>query len=98
MRTVVRRIPYTLLCTLIGLVVAWFPLLFHGPIPQKFDIFYLNGALAVWAWYCSRMLIGFVVGIGAWPPKWYLRGPLCGVLLMIPPGFVALATPGCGPT
>jgi hypothetical protein len=95
-RGALRAIPYPLLCTAIGLVIGWFPVFFHGPIHQKFDIFYLNGALAVWAWYCSRLLIGFVVGISAWPRHWYVRGPLCGVLLMIPPGFFSLATPGCG--
>jgi len=92
-----QKVPYPLLCTAIGLVVGWFPVLFHGPIHQKFDIFYLNGAVAVWAWYVLRMLIGFVVGISVWPRRWYLRGPLCGVLLMTPPGFFSLATPGCGP-
>jgi hypothetical protein len=91
-------IPYPLLCTLLGLVIGWFPVLFHGPIREKFDLFYLNGALAVWCWYCARMLIGFLVGISAWPSAWYVRGPLVGALVMIPPGFVALAVPGCGPT
>jgi hypothetical protein len=90
------RLPYPLLCTAVGLVVGWFPVLFHGPIREKFDIFYLDGGLAVWAWYCSRLLIGFLVGISAWPRLWYVRGPLIGVLVMIPPGFFSLATPGCG--
>jgi hypothetical protein len=31
-----------------------------------------------------------------WPARWYLRGPLCGVIMMVPVGFVALATPECG--
>ena len=92
------RLPYPLLCALIGLVVGWFPVFFHGPIPEKFNLFYLNGQLAVWNWYLSRLLIGLLVGISAWPPVWWMRGPLIGVLVMIPPGFVALATPGCGPT
>jgi hypothetical protein len=92
------RVPYAMLCTAIGLVAGWLPVLFHGPIPEKFDFFYLNGALAVWAWYATRLLIGFVVGISAWPARWYLRGPLCGALLMVPPGFFALATPNCGAT
>lgn len=73
-------------------------MLFHGPIAQKFDIYYLDGSLAVWAYYLSRLLIGFVVGIAVWPSRWYLRGPLIGALLMAPSGFFSLATPGCGPT
>ena len=94
---IARNVPYPLLCTAMGLVLGWGPIFFHGPIPQKFDIFYLNGALAVWTWYCLRMMIGFVVGISAWPRPWYVRGPLVGALLMLPPGFISLATPGCGP-
>ena len=91
------RTSYPVVCTLVGLALAWFPLLVHGPIPHKFDMFYLNGTLAVWAWYSSRMLIGLVVGISARPRNAFLRGGLCGLLIMTPPGFFALATPGCGP-
>jgi hypothetical protein len=90
--------PYPLLCALIGLVVGWFPRFFHGPIPQKFDALYLRGAIAVWAFYSARLLIGLMVGLTIWPPRWWLRGPLCGLLMMLPVGLVALATPGCGPT
>jgi hypothetical protein len=90
------RIPYALLCTLLGLVIGWFPALVHGPIPYKFNILRLNGAVAVWAFYSARLLIGFLVGITRWPARWQLRGPLCGVLMMLPPSLIALATPGCG--
>ena len=58
----------------------------HGPIPEKFNLFYLRGAVAVWSWYTARLLIGFMVGITCWPRRWYLRGPLCGFLMMLPPG------------
>ncbi len=92
------RLPYTLLCTLIGLVVGWFPMVFHGPIHQKFDLLYIRGAIAVWAFYSARLSIGFLVGNSAWPARWWLRGPLCGFLAMLPVGLIALATPGCGPT
>jgi hypothetical protein len=92
------RIPYPLLCGLLGLIVGWFPILFHGPIAEKFDLLYINGAVAVWAFYSARLLIGFVVGITSWPRQWYLRGPLCGFLMMFPVGLVVLATPGCGST
>jgi hypothetical protein len=51
----------------------------------------------VWTWYLSRLLIGFWVGISVWPQPWFVRGPLLGALVMFPPGFVSLATPGCGP-
>jgi hypothetical protein len=84
-------------CTLLGLVLGWAPVLFHGPIPEKFDLLYIKGSIAVWAYYSARLLIGFVVGISVWPERWWLRGPLVGFLTMLPVTFVALATPGCGP-
>lgn len=70
----------------------------HGPIPEKYDVLYIRGAIAVWGWYTARLSIGFLVGITRWPSQWYLRGPLCGLLLMFPLSLVSLATPGCGPT
>ena len=88
---------YPLVCAALGLGLGWLPVLLHGPIPEKFDIFYLNGAVAVWAFYSARLLIGFLVGITTWPAPWPLRGPLIGGLTMLPVTFVALATPGCGP-
>ncbi len=90
------RIPYPLLCSLLGLVLGWFPWLVHGPIAEKYNILYIQGAIAVWGWYSARMLIGFMVGITRWPSRWYLRGPLCGFLMMFPLGLIALASPGCG--
>ena len=89
-------IPYPLVCTLLGLVVGWLPRLIHGPNPLKFTILYINGSIAVSAFYTARLLIGFLVGITAWPQRWYLRGPMCGALTMLPLGLIALATPGCG--
>jgi hypothetical protein len=91
------RLPYPLLCALLGLLLGWLPALVHGPIHQKFDVLYIRGAVAVWAWYCARLLIGTLVGITWWPPRWYLRGPLCGALMMVPLGFISLAVPSCGP-
>jgi hypothetical protein len=90
------RPSYLVVCTALGLLIGWTPMLFHGPIHQKFDIFYLNGAVMVWGWYLARLSIGFSVGLTALPPQWYLRGPLCGALAMIPLGFVSLGVPGCG--
>jgi hypothetical protein len=89
-------IPYPLLCVLLGLVFGWLPWLFHGPIAEKFNLLYINGSIAVWGFYAARLSIGFFVGITRWPTRWYLRGPLCGFLLMLPVGLIALATPGCG--
>ena len=89
-------IPYPLLCALLGFVYAWFPLLVHGPIPYKLDTVRLNGDIAVWAYYTARLLIGVMVGLTRWPPQGFWRGPLCGLLMMLPVGLVALATPGCG--
>jgi len=91
------NLPYLAVCVAIGLLLAWVPSFFHGPIHQKFDIFYLNGAVMVWGWYLARMFIGLLVGMTAVPAHWYLRGPLCGVLAMVPLGFVSLGIPGCGP-
>jgi len=90
------RFFYVFVCAVSGLILAWVPSFFHGPIHQKFDLFYLNGAVMVWGWYLARMLIGLWVGITASPPQWYLRGPLCGVLTMVPLGIVSLGIPGCG--
>src|SRR5262249_6096250 len=78
--------------------LGWVPMFLHGPIPQKFDIYYIHGAVAVWAYYTARLLIGFWVGVAAWPERWWLRGPLCGVLVMLPVTFFSLAVPTCGPT
>jgi hypothetical protein len=88
--------PYVVLCTLIGIAIGWLPMLVHGPIPEKFNVLYIHGATAVWGWYTARLLIGFVVGISRWPRPWYVRGPLCGCLLLFPLTLVSLAVPGCG--
>jgi hypothetical protein len=90
------RVPYAVLCTLIGLAIGWLPMLVHGPIPAKYNILYIRGAIAVWGWYTARLLIGFVVGITRWPSRWYVRGPLCGLLMLFPLSLVSLATPSCG--
>jgi hypothetical protein len=95
-RPLLPRRSYSLVCTLAGLVYGWLPVLVHGPIPAKLTIARLNGSVAVWTYYGSRLLIGFMVGCGVWPRAWWARGPLYGVLLMLPPGMLALATPGCG--
>jgi len=87
--------PYALVCTVLGLGLAWTPMLFHGPIPAKFDVFGLRGALAVWAFYTARMLIGFWIWITRWPLHWWLRGPLCGFATMLPHALMLFATPGC---
>lgn len=87
---------FRLTATLVGLVAAWIPYLLHGPVPEKLDRVRLNGAIVVWGFYVGRSLIGFVVGVATWPEAWWLRGPLLGVLVMLPCGLFALGTPGCG--
>jgi hypothetical protein len=89
---------YRLLCTALGIVLGSLPRLLnlHGPIPEKFDVLFLRGAVAVWGWYLARATIGFLVGITRWPTSWWLRGPMCGLIMMLPLGFVSLATPRCG--
>lgn len=90
------RIAYPVLCTALGLAMGWLPRLVHGPIPEKFNVHYMNGAIAVWAFYSARLLIGFLVGITCWPAQWYLRGPLCGCVILFPLTLISLAMPGCG--
>jgi hypothetical protein len=68
----------------------------HGPIPEKFNVLYIRGVVAIWAYYTARLSIGFWIGVSTWPARWYLRGPLCGFLSLLPITFVALAMPGCG--
>lgn len=86
---------YTLLCTLLGLGLGWSPMLAHGPIPYKYDVLGMRGAVAVWGWYGARLPVGFLVGISTWPRPWWLRGPLCGLLALFPLSLVSLATPAC---
>jgi hypothetical protein len=93
-----RRSPYPVLCTLLGLALGWLPMLVHGPIPEKFYPHFIRGDITVWAYYGSRLAIGFFVGITIWPRRWWLRGPLLGALLMIPTGLVSLSVPECGGT
>lgn len=89
-------LPYPLLCALLGIVVGAIPMLVHGPIPEKYDVLYIQGGVAVWGWYTARTLIGVLVGITTWPGPWWVRGPLCGAIMLAPLSFVSLATPGCG--
>ena len=90
------RVPYPLVCTALGLVLGWAPIFVHGPIARKFDVLYIQGSIAVWAYYTARLSIGFWIGVTTWPGRWWLRGALCGLLSMLPVGWMALATPGCG--
>lgn len=87
---------YTLVCTLLGLALGWIPAQLHGPIPEKFDVLYIQGSIAIWAWYVARSIIGFWIGVTAWPAPWWIRGPLCGFLTLLPLTLVSLGMPGCG--
>jgi len=91
------RMPYPLVCALLGFVLGWIPKFLHGPIPEKFDLFYIHGSISVWSWYAARLLVGVMVGITCLPRRWYFRGPLCGFLMMLPPGIMSLSVPTCGP-
>ena len=90
------RLPYRPTAIAVGLVLAWVPSYLHGPIPEKYDLLYIQGSLAVWCWYVARMSIGFWIAATAWPRRWFIRGPLCGFFAMLPPSLMSLATPGCG--
>ncbi|MBI5504582.1 MAG: hypothetical protein HY899_07255 [Deltaproteobacteria bacterium] len=92
-----RRLSYTLACTLLGLALGCVPAFLHGPTHEKWDYFHLDGTKIVAGWYFARMSIGLLVGITTVPAAWWLRGPLCGVLAMLPLGVVALGNPLCGP-
>lgn len=87
---------YRLICLLSGLVLGWIPAFLHGPIPYKYDVLHIKGHIAVAGFYIARLLIGFMVGITTFPAPWYLRGPMCGFLVMFPLTMISLATPGCG--
>lgn len=92
----VRRPSYTPTCVAVGLVLGWLPALVHGPIAAKFTVLSIDGPVAVWGFYAARLMIGTAVGLVVWPRPWWLRGPLCGLALMLPIGLIVLATPGCG--
>lgn len=91
-----RPLPYSLVCIGAGIAFGWIPWFLHGPIAEKFDAFFIDGSMAVWAWYTARMLIGVWVALVTWPEQWWLRGPLCGLLGMLPVTIVSLAVPTCG--
>jgi hypothetical protein len=87
---------YIAVCVLLGLALGWMPALVHGPVPEKWNVYGVAGGVLVWGYYGARLSIGLWVGLTTFPPAWYLRGPLCGALAMIPLGFVGLANPLCG--
>jgi hypothetical protein len=89
-------VPYTAVCVALGLVAGWIPVLLHGPIAEKFNVLYIEGSVAVWGFYAARCSIGLWIGISVLPRRWYLRGPLCGFLALLPLTLVSLAMPGCG--
>jgi len=84
-------------CAALGAVLGWMPLALHGPAAGKFDVHGIDGSFAVWAFYGSRLMIGVWVGLTRWPSPWFLRGPLCGAIAMLPVTFISLAVPECGP-
>src|SRR3569832_114851 len=87
-----KRLSYPAVCVVIGLGLGWIPMFLHGPIPEKYNVLYIRGNIAVWGWYTARLLIGLLVGITWWPRAWDVRGPLCGVLALFPLTLVSLAT------
>jgi hypothetical protein len=42
--------------TLLGAALGWLPILIHGPIPEKFDLLHIRGAIAVWGFYLAPLL------------------------------------------
>jgi hypothetical protein len=88
--------PYVAVCVALGLVAGWIPMFLHGPIAEKFNVLYIQGNIAVWGYYVARCSIGLWISLTVHPRRWYLRGPLCGFLALLPLTLVALAMPGCG--
>jgi hypothetical protein len=95
-RPLLAHVPYPLVCAVLGLGLGWLPILLHGPIPEKFNVLYIRGDVAIWAFYGARCSIGLWVGLTALPRRWYLRGPFCGFLTMLPLTLIPLAMPRCG--
>ena len=95
-RALLADAPYVAVCVALGLIAGWLPLFLHGPIAEKFNVLYIEGRIAVWSFYLARCSIGFWVGITVLPRRWYLRGPLCGLLTLLPLTVISLAMPGCG--
>ena len=96
-----RRAPladasYLAVCAALGLAAGWIPVFLHGPIVEKFNVLYIDGSIAVWGFYTARCSIGLWIGLTVLPRQWYLRGPLCGLLALLPLTLVSLAMPGCG--
>lgn len=87
---------YIVLCALVGLALSWVPAYLHGPIREKWDYYYLDGSWAVWTWYLARAAVGAFVGLTVWPARWWIRGPLIGALLLLPPCMMSMANPLCG--
>ena len=74
------RVPYPLLCALLGLGLGWLPMLVHGPIPEKFNVLYIRGSIAIWAFYAARLSIGLLVGVSVWPRPWArISGTTCSL-------------------
>jgi hypothetical protein len=87
---------YLAVCALLGLAAGWIPMFLHGPIAEKFNALNIDGRIAVWAWYTARCSIGFWIGLASAPRAWWLRGPLVGLLVVLPLTLVSLAMPQCG--
>jgi hypothetical protein len=87
---------YILVCALLGIALGWVPRQLHGPIPQKFDVLFIEGRIAISAWYVARSAIGLWVGLTVWPRPWWVRGPLVGTAVLLPLTLVSLAMPRCG--
>jgi hypothetical protein len=96
-RAAASRMGYSAVCTALGLALGWLPGLAHGPVAAKWDVHGVDGSLVVAGYYVARMSIGLWVGISSVPGAWYLRGPLCGALAMLPLGFIGLSNSLCGP-
>ena len=95
-RAPLARIPFPLVCAVLGLVLGWIPILLHGPRREEFDVLYVIGDVAVWGFYAGRCGIGLWIGLTAFPRRWFLRGPMCGFLAIIPLAMIQLAMPRCG--
>jgi hypothetical protein len=87
---------YVAVSTAIGLLLGWLPALVHGPVAEKWNVHGVHGGTLVAGYFVARLSIGFWSGAVVVPRAWFLRGPICGALAMLPLGFVGLSNDLCG--
>lgn len=76
-----------IIATIFGLIcgiICWRLSSSGGPLPWAISLSIVTG----------RMLIGVAIGISALKMKWWLHGPIMGVIFSIPMGFSSMMAAG----